>query len=115
MRVRMTHPSCPTVYEIRPFSNGLCYEIFKNPDKEYKHVHSDNGKTYVTHGQPVKRYPSTLKHALSMTVELMQMNPKTQGSLDVDISKETDKISAYYEKWLNDMVVDIERKEDSSE
>lgn len=101
MIIRLSHPSCPTVYEIRPNKGGLCYEIFKNPDTKRTSIHSKTGKTYTRYGDPVGRYPSTLKHAIEMTIDLMQKNPKTEGQLDIDLSKETEEISTYYKEWLD--------------
>ena len=51
-------------YQIRPYSNGLCWEIF-----EYRTVQKRTGET-VTDWVSVGKYPQTLQHGLQIIYEM---------------------------------------------
>lgn len=108
MKITLTHPDCPDTYQIRPYSQGTCLELIKNPDEVY--THTIKGRSFTTPKDKHPKYPSNLEHGLKLAVESMYMNPKcTDKEIEVNIKTESDKISKYFNDWLEKVKIDIEK------
>lgn len=110
MKITLTHPDCPDTYQIRPYSGGTCLELIKNPHLTTTSV--KDGKTYVQPKDRHPRYPSNIEQGLKIAVESMYKNPKcTDEAIEVNIATESEKISEYFNEWLDKVQVKIEQFE----
>lgn len=77
MIVTLTSPTSGRRWKITPLANGLCYQIFKEQTKEIGSK-LKSGKVIKNAWVDTGRYPSTLDHAIAMTVDLMLKDPDDQ-------------------------------------
>lgn len=111
MKITLKHPDCPDTYQIRPYKEGTCLELIKNPHITRKAT--IKGRTFEVVADRHPRYPWDLQQALKIAAEAMYMNPKCKDKpIEIDLSTESDKISKYFKKWIDKIVVEVEKDEE---
>lgn len=82
MILTLTNPNTGRKWKIAPSENGLDFQIFKEQTK--KGTKSKSGKTIKSEWVFVGKYPSTLTHAVELTLGLMLSDPEDKTEVELD-------------------------------
>lgn len=107
MIVTLTDPSNNRKWQIRPFDNGLCYAIYKEPllNEEGK---DKKGREVKEPWLFTRKYPHTMSDAIKLTCKLMMNDPDNLVEISVS-SKSADDISKEIGRFLKRVRIEVEK------
>lgn len=111
MKIQMTSPK-GMQYLIKPFSNGLCWEVFIQNENygKPKRRGKNEGEVDTAEWKSLGLYPNNIHHAIDLMVQRMLMNPDERSEIKVSekkIDKALNAIKESIEVYLNKITVEV--------
>lgn len=82
MIITLTNPNTGRRWKIKPYSNGLCYEVHRETKGEI----GKNGKPIKSEFTFTGKYPNTLEDAIRTTINMMLTDPDDKTKIDLSAS-----------------------------
>lgn len=104
MEIIFTNPVNGRKWKLKPYNNGLCLSIYRQPLGEI----SRSGLEIKSDFVPIDHYPSTWAQGIRSVLRLMCLDTKEDETIDIDWSDDLEeKITEIFERKVSEIEIEI--------